>query len=127
LANYKSIEELENRPVTPEVRLKDIARIKFEEPEKRYSVRVNSRPAVAAVIFKEGEANTVEVSRRIRKEFEEMQKNPKLASLYMEILFNQGSVIEESLHNLVESGIVGGVLAALILFIFLRRFRLTGI
>src|SRR6185503_12619895 len=71
--------------------------------------------------------NTVEVSRRIREEFEEMKKNPRLASLYMEVLFNQGSVIEESLHNLVESGIVGGVLAALILFVFLRRFRLTGI
>ena len=127
LASYKSLEEIENRPVTPTVKLKDIARIKYEEPEKRYSVRVNSRPAVAAVIFKEGEANTVEVSRRIREEFEEMKKNPRLASLYMEVLFNQGSVIEESLHNLVESGIVGGVLAALILFVFLRRFRLTGI
>jgi len=127
LASYKSLEEIENRPVTPTVKLKDIARIKYEEPEKRYSVRVNSRPAVAAVIFKEGEANTVEVSRRIREEFEEMKKNPRLTSLYMEVLFNQGSVIEESLHNLVESGIVGGVLAAVILFVFLRRFRLTGI
>jgi HAE1 family hydrophobic/amphiphilic exporter-1 len=127
LANYKSIEELENRPVTPMVKLKDIARIKYEEPEKRYSVRVNSRPAVAAVIFKEGEANTVEVSRRLRKEFKEMEKNPRLASIEMEVLFNQGEVIEESLHNLVESGVVGGVLAAVVLFIFLRRFRLTGI
>lgn len=127
LANYKSLEELENRPVTPTVKLKDIARIKYEEPEKRYSVRVNSRPAVAAVIFKEGEANTVEVSRRIRKEFKEMENNPRLASMFMEVLFNQGEVIEESLHNLVESGIVGGVMAAVVLFIFLRRFRLTGI
>ncbi|HKS37117.1 MAG TPA: efflux RND transporter permease subunit [Verrucomicrobiae bacterium] len=127
LASYKSLEELENRPVTPTVKLKDIARIKYEEPEKRYSVRVNSRPAVAAVIFKEGEANTVEVSARIRKEFKEMEKNPRLASIHMEVLFNQGEVIEESLDKLVESGIVGGVLAAVILFIFLRRFRLTGI
>jgi HAE1 family hydrophobic/amphiphilic exporter-1 len=127
LANYKSLEEIENRPVTPTIRLKDIARIRYEEPEKRYSVRVNSRPAVAAVVFKAGEANTVQVSRRIRKAFEELQRNPRLASIYMEILFNQGDVIEDSLTNLVHSGIIGGVLAALVLFIFLRRFRLTGI
>lgn len=127
LASYKSLEELENRPVTPTIRLKDIARIKYEEPEKRYSVRVNSRPAVAAVIFKAGEANTVEVSRLIQKEFEEMKQNPRLASTYMEILFNQGEVIEDSLGNLVHGGVGGGVLAALVLFIFLRRFRLTGI
>ena len=90
LASYKSLEELENRPVTPTIRLKDIARIKYEEPEKRYSVRVNSRPAVAAVVFKAGDANTVEVSQRIRAAFEEMKRNPRLASTYMDILFNQG-------------------------------------
>jgi HAE1 family hydrophobic/amphiphilic exporter-1 len=127
LANYRSLEEIENRPVTPTVRLKDIARIKYEEPERRYSVRVNSRPAIAAVVFKAGDANTVEVSRRVQKAFEQMQKNPRLASVYMEILFNQGEVIEDSLENLVHSGIIGGVLAALVLFVFLLRFRLTGI
>jgi hydrophobic/amphiphilic exporter-1 (mainly G- bacteria), HAE1 family len=127
LASYKSIEELENRPVSPTLRLKDIARIKYEEPEKEYSVRVNSRPAVAAVVFKAGEANTVDVSSRIRETFKEMSKNPRLASIYMEVLFNQGEVIEDSLGNLVNGGIVGSGLAALVLFIFLRRFRLTVI
>lgn len=127
LASYQSLEELENRPVTPTLRLKDIAKVKYEEPEKRYSVRVNSRPAVAAVVFKAGDANTVEVSHRIQKAFEEMKKNPRLAGTFMEILFNQGEVIEDSLSNLVNGGIVGGVLAALVLFVFLRRFRITTI
>jgi hydrophobic/amphiphilic exporter-1 (mainly G- bacteria), HAE1 family len=127
LANYESLEELENRPVTPTVRLKDIAQVKYEEPEKRYSVRVNSRPAVAVVVFKAGGATTVEVSRRIRKVFEELKHNPRLASTYMDVMFNQGEVIEDSLGNLVRGGIIGGVLAALVLFIFLRRFRLTTI
>lgn len=127
LASYASLAELENRPVTPTVRLKDIARIKYEPPEKRFSVRVNSRPAVAAVIFKEGEANTVAVSKRIQAEFLKLQQNPRLASVYMEVLFNQGEVIEDSLRNLVNGGLQGGLLAALVLFVFLRRFRLTGI
>jgi hydrophobic/amphiphilic exporter-1 (mainly G- bacteria), HAE1 family len=127
VASYKSLEEFENRPVTPTVRLKDIARIKYEEPEKRYSVRVNGRPAVAAVVFKEGQANTVEVSRRITAAFDELKKNPRLSSIYMEELFNQGKVIEDSLQNLVNGGLVGAVLAALVLFVFLRRFRLTAI
>jgi hydrophobic/amphiphilic exporter-1 (mainly G- bacteria), HAE1 family len=125
MATYRSIEELENRPVTPQLRLKDIARIRYEEPEKRYSVRVNSRPAVAAVVFKEGEANTVEVSRRIRQVIEGMKQNPRLSSMYMEVLFNQGEVVEESLGTLVQGGVIGGVFAMLVLFLFLRRFRLT--
>jgi HAE1 family hydrophobic/amphiphilic exporter-1 len=127
IASYKALDEFENRPITPTVRLKDIAQIKYEEPEKRYSVRVNGRPAVAAVVFKEGQANTVDVARRIDEAFEEMKKNPRLASVYMEVLFNQGKVIEDSLTNLVTGGLKGGFLAALVLFIFLRRFRLTAI
>lgn len=127
VATYKSLDELENRPLTPTIRLKDIAKVKYEEPEKRYSVRVNSRPAMAVVVFKEGEANTVEVSKRIRQAFQEMQQNPRLSTMFMEILFNQGSVVVESLLNLVQGGLIGGVFAAMILIVFLRRFRLTGI
>jgi hydrophobic/amphiphilic exporter-1 (mainly G- bacteria), HAE1 family len=125
IATYRSLEELENRPVTPNLRLKDIARIRYEEPEKRYSVRVNSRPAVAAVVFKEGEANTVEVSRRLRAAYEVMKENPRLASIHLEPLFNQGEVVEESLGTLVQGGLIGGVFAVLVLFLFLRRLRLT--
>jgi HAE1 family hydrophobic/amphiphilic exporter-1 len=126
-ATYRSLEELEQRPVTPTVRLKDVARIKYEEPEKRYSVRVNSRPAVAIVVLKEGEANTVAVSRRIQAAFEAMQKNPRLAGIEMESMFNQGKVVEESLLNLARSGLIGGSFAAAILFFFLGRVRLTAI
>ncbi|MBX3745813.1 MAG: efflux RND transporter permease subunit [Verrucomicrobiae bacterium] len=127
LAQYRSVEEIENLPLSPSIRLKDIAAIRLEEPDKRYSVRVNSRPAVAIVVFKEGEANTVEVSRRIRDEVERLRTDPRMASIYMEVLFNQGRVIEDSLANLVRGGLLGAGLAALILFFFLRRFRLTAI
>ena len=60
VATYETMEDLENRPLSRNVRLKDIAEVRYEEPEKRYRVRVNSRPAFAVVIFKEGSANTVE-------------------------------------------------------------------
>jgi hydrophobic/amphiphilic exporter-1 (mainly G- bacteria), HAE1 family len=127
VASYRSLEELENRPISPTVRLRDIGRVKYEEPERRFSVRVNSQPAVAIVIFKEGEANTVEVSRRIFATFQEMQSNPRLAAVTMEMMFNQGRVVVDSLFTLVQGGLIGGSFAALILFLFLRRFRLTFI
>ena len=127
VATYTSIQQLEERRLTPSVRLKDIARITYDEPEKRYAVRVNSRPAVAVVVFKEGEANTVEVSRRLHEALAEMRQNPRLGAIYMEMLFSQGSVVLESLFNLVQGGLIGGVFAALILFVFLRRVRLTAI
>lgn len=125
VAQYQTVEELKNRPLSANVRLGDIATLRYEEPEKRYSVRVNSRPAVALVVFKEGEANTVDVSHRVREELKKLQKDPRLGSMYSEMLFNQGEVVEDSLNNLVWGGLLGAVLAALVLFAFLRRIRLT--
>lgn len=127
VANYRTLEEVENRRLSDSVRLKDVGRVKYEEPEKRYAVRVNGRPAVAVYVLKEGQANTVEVCRRITQAFEKMQDNPRLAHVHLEVIFNQGKVVVDSLMNLVKGGSIGGAFAALVLFLFLRRFRLTGI
>ena len=125
LAQYKSLEELQNKMLSPTVRLKDIAIIKYEEAEKRYLLRVNSKPAVAVVCMKEGEANTVEVSNRIKATLVEIQNNPRLQGFEIADLFNQGTAVEESLGNLVDGGKIGGVFAVIVLFLFLRRTRLT--
>jgi HAE1 family hydrophobic/amphiphilic exporter-1 len=125
VARYRSLEELENRPVTPTVRLRDIGRVRFEEPEKNYRVRAMSKPAYGIVVFKEGDANAREVSRRVDAVFEEIQANPRLSGLEMIRIFSQGEVIEDSLKTLLQSGMIGGMVALLVLYFFLRRLRLT--
>jgi len=127
VATFTSLEDIERRPLNDRVRLKDVARIVYEEAEKDFSVRVNGRPAVAAIVLKEGEANTVALSRRLREAVEEMKQNPRLANIQLEMIFNQGSVVEDSAASLVNGGKLGGFFAALVLYIFLRRFRLTMI
>ncbi|MCB1033811.1 MAG: efflux RND transporter permease subunit, partial [Acidobacteria bacterium] len=63
VARYDDLEALQNRRISPTVRLKDVASIRYDEAEKDYSVRVNGERAVALVVMKEGQANTVEVCR----------------------------------------------------------------
>jgi len=127
LATYDSLEALRNRPVTSSIRLGDIAEIRYEEPDRRFEVRVNGGPATALMIMKEGEANTVEVSRRIDATIAEISAKPELANFELEALFSQGRIVEEQIANLGDSGRIGAILAALVLYIFLRRFRLTAI
>lgn len=124
-ATYQTLEELRNRPLSSTTRLRDVAEVLYEEPDKIYSVRVNSRPAVAVVIFKEGEANTVAVSQRINQLIAAMGANPRLEGFVIEPLFVQGDLIRESLTTLTNNGYMGGALAMIVLFFFLRRFRLT--
>jgi len=125
VARYKDIEALRNRPVAPGIRLRDIATVKYEEPEKRYRVRAMSRPAYALVVFKEGEANARAVCRRLDKVYEELAADPRLSSVEFLEIFDQGDVIQESLTTLLQSGAIGGLIAGLVLFFFLRRFRVT--
>jgi HAE1 family hydrophobic/amphiphilic exporter-1 len=125
VATYASVEELENRPVSDTLRLREIATINYAEPERDYQARVNSKPAAALRILKEAEANTQTVTRELERVVEEMQNDPRLAGLDMEIFFSQGEVIDEALSNMMNSGMIGGLLAAAVLFFFMRRFRLT--
>lgn len=125
VATFTSMTEIENRPVNEFLRLKDIANIKYEEPDKDFAVRVNGNQAVAVVIYKEGEANTVEICEKLTIAIEEMKANPIFDGTLMEMFFNQGRVVQSSITNLVIGGEIGGVFAVLVLFIFLRRFRMT--
>ncbi len=127
VARYRSLEELENRMVAPQVRLRDIGEVSYKPPERFFVVRANSRPAVALVVLKEGDANTLEVARSIRRELRDMQDSPSLQRILMVPLFDQGRVITESLDTLLNSGKIGGIFAVVVLFFFLRRLRMTFI
>ena len=125
VATYKTLHEIENRPITERLRLKDISTIRYEEPERNFAVRVNGNPAVAVVIFKEGDANTVEICNRLEAAVEQMKESPLFDDIQMELFFNQGRLVQSSIRNLVTGGQIGGIFAAMVLFLFLKRFRMT--
>jgi len=103
VAQYRSVDELRQRPVSENVRLGDIATVSYAEPEKKYRVRAMSRPAYAIVVFKEGEANVQEVSNRVAAMVQELKKDPRLSGVESIEIFSQGAVIGEQLENLVKS------------------------
>ncbi|MEM9593653.1 MAG: efflux RND transporter permease subunit [Acidobacteriota bacterium] len=125
VARYPDLEALKDRRMSRDVRLGDIAEIRYAEPEKRFYARANSKPAFFAVVFKEGEANALEVSDAIAAAIETMEANPRLTLVELQVFLNQGKIILESLGILLDSGRIGALFAACVLFFFLRRFRMT--
>jgi HAE1 family hydrophobic/amphiphilic exporter-1 len=125
VARFRDIEQVRDIKVAPRVRLGDVADVSYKHPEQKFRVRANSRPAVALVIFKEGQANTLAVARAVRAEMRRLEEIPRLQQILFVTLFDQGQVILESLNTLVESGRIGALFAAVVLFFFLRRVRLT--
>jgi HAE1 family hydrophobic/amphiphilic exporter-1 len=127
MARYPDVESVADQLVAPSVRIRDIGAVRYAEPEKIWRVRVNSKPALAVEVYKEGQANTIAVGEKLEAEYEKIIANPKLTSSEVGILFTQSTVIKESIGTLTDSGKIGALLAALVLFFFLRRFRLTVI
>ncbi len=125
IARYDSVDALKQRKVGPSVRLGDVATIRYEEAEKDYRVRANSEPAFAVVVMKEGDANAREVCTNLIARVEAMKSDPRLSGFDTIVLFNQGAVIEDSLSTMLQSGMIGGMIACTVLFLFLRRFRMT--
>src|SRR5690606_8029322 len=62
-------------------RLGDIAQVKLKPSRLDYGRRLDGRPAVGLDIFKERNANLVEVSRAALREVEEIRKDPALSDI----------------------------------------------
>ncbi len=125
LSRYDDLEDVRRQYVAPNIRIADIATVRYAEPEQLWRVRVNSKPALAVEVYKEGQANTIEVGERLEKTFAEIIANPKLQGSDVAILLAQHQVIEESIDTLLDSGKLGAILAAAVLLFFLRRLRMT--
>lgn len=124
-SRFRSLDDIRNIRLSEKIRVSDIATVSYKAPKEQWRVRANSRPAVALIILKEGQANTIDVARRINEEIEKIGKDPQLKEIGLTPIFDQGQVILESLNTLINSGKIGALFAAIVLFFFLRRLRLT--
>ncbi|MCC3358114.1 efflux RND transporter permease subunit [Bacillus sp. REN16] len=111
----------ENNPV-PFVELGDIATIK--EVGRVQSVsRTNGKDAIAIQIVKEQQANTVDVVNEVKDLIKDEQD--RVEGLVIDVSLDQGKPIEESVSTMVEKALFGGLIAVLIILLFLRNFKST--
>ena len=127
----KSVDELKELliPVTPSatnpspfVRLGDIATIEVEGKVQSVS-RTNGEDAIAIQIVKGQEANTVDVVDAVKELIEEEKK--AIDGLIVDVSLDQGEPIKESVFTMVEKAVFGGLIAILIILLFLRDFKST--
>ena len=116
-------------PVTPSatnpspfVKLGDIATIEVVGKVQSVS-RTNGEDAIAIQIVKGQDANTVTVVNAVKELIEEEEKN--IDGLVIDISLDQGEPIEDSVFTMVEKALFGGLIAVLIILLFLRDFKST--
>lgn len=108
------------------VYLKDIATVSQSYKERQAIIRMNGREAVEIAIYKEGDANTVAVAQAIGDALSELdQELPD--NVQIVTVDDQSIFIKQSIQQVVSAALLGGLLAMLVIFIFLRDFASTAI
>jgi hydrophobic/amphiphilic exporter-1 (mainly G- bacteria), HAE1 family len=108
------------------LRLSDLGEVRFKPQRMDYARRLDGVPAVGIDIFKERNANLVEVSRAAMAEVEAIGREPQLSDLQVNVIDNQGDSVTSSLASLAEAGAIGFGLSVLVLYFFLRHWPSTA-
>jgi hydrophobic/amphiphilic exporter-1 (mainly G- bacteria), HAE1 family len=115
-------------PLIP-VHLGSVAEVAVDLHRPITLTRVNGQPSVSLVIQKEGEANTVSVSRQVRRALTEMAAEDAGGRRDFNFLttYDQAREIEKALADLAWALLGGSLLAIAVLLLFLKNWRTVAI
>src|SRR5256714_227267 len=109
-----------------QVKVSDIGYVEDGAEEQRTQALLNGQPAVTLIVSKQSGQNTVAVADAIKEKLAEIVK--MLPPGYKtEIVGDQSIFIKASLESIERHLIEGGLLAAIVVFVFLWSFRSTFI
>ena len=103
------------------VRLSDVAVVDDGYKERETLARYNGAESVGLMVFKEAGANTVAVARDARAVLRLLAE--EYPEVHTEVAYSQAGFIADSISNVVFALVLGGILAFLVLFLFLRNPR----
>ena len=108
------------------VRLRDVAEVRSGFKDQEVILRQGGAEGVEVRIFKEGDANTVQVAEGIRARLEAVEDSVP-EGLALATLFDQSQFIEGAISEVVRNAWEGGLLAILVIALFLRDRRSTAV
>ena len=129
IGEFESVEEIRDIVVGvtdfgEPIYLRDVANIEMGVVDRNGSVRVRKENAVGMVVFKQSTSNTVSVGRRVKKALKELWPN-----LPDNIDYAYGMDMEDWITDISNStsmnAVLGGLLAVLMIWLFLRNWRPT--
>ncbi|KGM56360.1 acriflavin resistance protein [Lysobacter daejeonensis GH1-9] len=101
------------------VRLKDVADVRQGYREREAIIRLGGRETVELAVYKEGDANTVSTADAVHARLEQIRKSLP-ADVELTVTEDQSKFIRNSVNEVKKDAVIGGALAILIIFLFLR-------
>jgi len=126
---FRSLDEIESTVITTRngtpIQISDVANVEDSWEEIRQIIRVNGKPGLRIFVNKQSGANTVSVAEAVHAEVKKINRD--IPQIQLVPLIDTSNYIKNSINNVGNSTILGGILAIIILFLFLRNLSSTMI
>jgi HAE1 family hydrophobic/amphiphilic exporter-1 len=124
----ESLSEIRALPLGRDgLRLGDLAEIEMAYPEQEEWDFLNGSEALQVQVYKASAANLLAVTDLVRAELELVRARPDAEGLNLTVYHDDSKDVRAGLAELRNTGLLGGGLAILFMFMFLRRFRTTAL
>jgi HAE1 family hydrophobic/amphiphilic exporter-1 len=100
------------------VTIGDVATVEDGYKDRVSMARYNGAESVGLLLFKESGANTVRVTERVNEVLDQLRA--QYGDIRIDVATSQAGFITDAISNVVQSLVLGGLLAFLVLFLFLR-------
>ncbi len=112
-----------------DIKLRHIARVEPGFKDREVVTHIDGKEAIEVEVYKEADANIVEMATLVRERVTS-KVGPRLADEFdskLQIVSDRSLFIESSVSEVRQTAIMGGLLAVVVLFLFLRNFKATVI
>lgn len=130
LNQFRSLEEMADTIVATRagrsIYLRDIAEVKSGYEEREAVIRIDGDEAVEIALYREGDSNTVGIADSVRSRIDGLQRSLP-PDLELKTLYDQSIFIRQATNEVMQAAIEGGLLAVLVIYLFLRNAAVTAI
>lgn len=108
------------------IKIKDVASVILGHKDRKSINRLNGKEAIEIAIYKEGDSNTVAVAEAVKDKIEDL-KDRLPSGTSIAVIDDQSAFIDDAIDNVINAALLGGLLAILIIYLFLRDLLATVI
>ena len=105
------------------ITLRDVGTVSLGLADPQTLTRLDGTSAIGLVVYKDAGSNTVAVTRRMTDAIAQLEK--EFPGVAMTVVAAQADFVVDALSNLGQEIVAGGLLSLLVIFVFLRDWRLS--
>ena len=127
-SEYTALKDIENIVMAPgPILLRDVAKVSFGVDEGTSISRVNGKDAISMTATKASQANIIDLSHRCQELILELNEQLRPKDVQVVIQQNRADEMENNINQIINLSLLGGFLAILVLWVFLKDVRLISI